>query len=203
MLPDIASTPVLSVALGISLAAATGFRVFLPLLAAALAARAGWIPLNESFAWLQEDAALLMLGSATLIEGLAYFIPGLDHMLDLISAPAALIAGAFISAAVMTRLPPGVLWPLALVAGGGVAAVTKGSAALVRAKTGLTTGGLGNPLIAAGETVGSVGLSLLAIALPLVCLLIVLALLAWAVRRLIRRRIQARDAGKGSPRGIG
>lgn len=187
---DFSATPLLSVALGIGLAAATGFRVFLPLLAAALAARAGWIPLNESFSWLQQDGALLMLGSATLIEGLAYFIPGLDHLLDLIAAPAALIAGTFISAAVMIHLPPAILWPLALVAGGGAAAVTKGSAALVRAKTGLSTGGLANPLIAAGETAGATGLSLLALAWPLVCLVVVLAVLAWALRRLIRRRVR-------------
>ena len=37
-----------SVALGIGLAAATGFRVFVPLLVAVLAARAGWVPLTES-----------------------------------------------------------------------------------------------------------------------------------------------------------
>ena len=37
-----------SVALGIGLAAATGFRVFVPLLVAGLAARAGWVPLARA-----------------------------------------------------------------------------------------------------------------------------------------------------------
>jgi len=183
---DVASTSILSIALGIGLAAATGFRVFLPLLAAAVAARAGWIPLNDSFTWLSHDSALLMLGSAAVVETLAYFIPGLDHLLDVIAAPAAMIAGGIASAAVMTHVPPGILWPLAIVAGGGIAGLTKGGTALLRAKTGLATGGLGNPIVAAGETVSAIGISILAIAVPLLCLILVAALLIWVVRRMLR-----------------
>ena len=59
-----------SVALGIGLAAATGFRVFIPLLVAGLAARAGWLPLTESFAWLQSTPALVALGTAAVLETL-------------------------------------------------------------------------------------------------------------------------------------
>ncbi|MBA4038316.1 MAG: DUF4126 domain-containing protein, partial [Bradyrhizobium sp.] len=42
----------MSVALGIGLAAATGFRLFLPLLVLSVAAYTGHVNLNESFAWL-------------------------------------------------------------------------------------------------------------------------------------------------------
>jgi hypothetical protein len=42
----------LSIALGIGLAAATGFRVFLPLLVASVAAHTGHLHLGESFSWL-------------------------------------------------------------------------------------------------------------------------------------------------------
>ena len=42
----------LSVALGIGLAAATGFRLFLPLLVLSVAAWTGHVNLNDSFAWL-------------------------------------------------------------------------------------------------------------------------------------------------------
>jgi len=190
---DISSTSLLSVALGIGLAAATGFRVFLPLLVAAVAARTGWIPLNETFSWLQSDSALLMLGSAALLETLAYFVPGIDHLLDLLAAPAAMIAGAVTSAAVMTNIPPGVLWPLAIVAGGGVAGLTKGTTALIRAKTGIATGGLGNPIVSTGETIGAIGISLFAIALPMLCLIVVVALSVWGIRR-IGRFVTARRA---------
>ena len=81
-----------SVALGIGLAAATGFRVFIPLLVAGLAARAGWLPLTESFAWLQSTPALAALGTAAVLETLAFYIPGLDHLLDVLAGPLAVVA---------------------------------------------------------------------------------------------------------------
>ena len=86
-----------SVALGIGLAAATGFRVFVPLLVAGLAARAGWVPLTESFAWLQSTPALVALSAAAVLEILAFYIPGLDHLLDVLAGPLAVIAGVLAS----------------------------------------------------------------------------------------------------------
>ena len=82
----------LSIALGVGLAAATGFRVFLPLLVAALAARSGMVPLSDGFAWLASTPALVTLGTAAVIETLAYYIPGVDHALDVLASPAALAA---------------------------------------------------------------------------------------------------------------
>ena len=182
------------IALGIGLAAATGFRVFLPLLIAGLAAHFGHLPLSENFEWLGSTPALVMLGTAATAEVLAYYVPGIDHALDFIAAPAALIAGVIASAAVMTDLPPSVLWPVAIIGGGGIAGLAKGSAALVRAKSGLMTGGLANPVVSAAETVGATGLALLAVALPIITLGVVVALLVWVVRR-VRRRLVGREAG--------
>src|SRR5512138_3110533 len=96
----------LSIALGIALAAATGFRVFVPLLAAGLAARAGWIPLTDTFAWLATTPALLMLGTAAVLETFAYFIPGVDHVLDVLASPVAVVAGVVASASVSTHISP-------------------------------------------------------------------------------------------------
>jgi hypothetical protein len=179
-------TSVVGVALGIGLAAATGFRIFLPLLFAGIAARVGWIPLNEGFVWLASTPALIMLGTAALFELLAYYIPGVDHVLDVIAGPAAVIAGIIASASVMTNMAPAVMWPVAIIAGGSVAGLTKGGSALIRAKTGVATAGLGNPLVSTVETAGATFLSILAIALPLVCLAFVAALLYWAVRKIMR-----------------
>jgi Domain of unknown function (DUF4126) len=171
------------IALGIGLAAATGFRVFLPLLVAGLAAHFGYIQLSGNFQWLASTPALVMLGTAAVAEILAYYIPGVDHALDVAASPAALVAGAVASAAVMTDLPPGILWPVAIIGGGGIAGLTKGSSALIRAKSGLMTGGLGNPVVSTAETIGATGLSLFAIALPLVALALVIVLLFWVVRK--------------------
>jgi hypothetical protein len=183
------------IALGIGLAAAAGFRVFVPLLAAAVAARLGVLPLADGFQWLAGTTALVTLGTAAAVETFAYFFPGGDHALDSVAGPAAVAAGVVASASVMTDVPAHYAWPIAIIAGGGIAGVTKGGAALLRAKTGLATGGLGNPVLALAETVGAAGISLAALAVPLVCLVAVLLLAAWSVRaagRLFRRR-GARD----------
>jgi hypothetical protein len=188
----------LSVALGVALAAAVGLRVFLPLLVTSIAAYFGWLPLGDSFAWLGTLPAIVMLAVATAVEVAAYYVPGLDHVLDALAAPAAVIAGTVVAAAVMTDLPPLVKWTTAVIAGGGAAGLTQGATALLRAKSTATTGGLGNPAVATGELGGALGLSVLAIAAPLVALAVVVLCL-WGVVRLVRRlfRQAPRDAAGG------
>ena len=180
---DASLTAAISVALGIGLAAATGFRVFLPLLIAALAARFGPLPLNDAFGWLATAPALFTLGSAAVLETLAYYIPGVDHALDVIASPAAVAAGIVASASVMTDVPPAVMWPVAIIAGGGIAGLTKGSTAVVRAKSAALTGGLANPVISTVETVGATGIALLAVVVPLICVVLVGVLLYWSGRK--------------------
>src|SRR6185436_5545282 len=131
----------LSVALGIGLAAATGFRLFLPM--TSIAANTGHLPLAESFAWLGTTPALIVLGVAATAEILAYYIPGVDNLLDTLATPAALVAGTVISAAVITDLPPMVKWATAIIAGGGIAGFMQSTTALLRAKSTVMTGGIG------------------------------------------------------------
>src|SRR3974377_2070122 len=116
----------LSIALGVGLAAATGFRVFLPMLIVSGAAYIGHLPLSDSFAWLGAGPALTILSVAALAEILAYYVPGVDNLLDTLATPAALVAGTVVSAAVMTDVPAMVKWTAAIIAGGGVAGLTQG-----------------------------------------------------------------------------
>ena len=178
----------LSVVLGIGLAAATGFRVFLPLLVAGGAAYTGHLSLGDNFTWLATPAALIMLGTAAVAEIAAYYVPGVDNLLDTLATPGAFIAGTVVSAAVMTDLTPMVKWTAAIIAGGGVAGLTQATTAMVRANSTVLTGGLGNPLIATAELIGSVLVSFLALAAPLAALAVVI-LLVWLALRL-RRRLQ-------------
>ena len=175
-----------SLALGIGLAAATGFRVFLPLLIVSIASYSGHLPLGENFAWLATPPALILLGVAALVEILAYYIPGVDNLLDVLATPAAVVAGTLVSAAVITDLPPMLKWTTAIIAGGGVAGLMQGVTALLRAKSTVLTAGVGNPVIATAELGGSLLVSLLALAAPLVALLVVIVFL-WLAMRLIRR----------------
>ena len=199
----------LSIALGVGLAAAVGFRVFLPMLVMSIAAYSGHLTLSSGFAWLGTAPALVMLSVAALLEILAYYIPGVDNLLDAIATPAALIAGTVVSAAVMTDLPPIVKWTTAVIAGGGAAGLTQGLTSLLRAKSTVMTAGLGNHVVATGELGGSLLLSLLALAAPLLAVGVV-ALFCWFAVRLMRRllrRDRAGPSGSGptptSPRGSG
>jgi hypothetical protein len=186
-LPHIAGLDLaLSIALGVGLAAAVGFRVFLPMLVMSIAAYTGHLTLSSGLEWLGSPAALVMLSVAAVLEILAYYIPGVDNLLDVIAAPAALIAGTVVSAAVMTDLPPIVKWTTAVIAGGGAAGLTQGLTSLLRAKSTVMTAGLGNHAIATAELGGALIVSLLALAAPLAAVGVV-ALFCWFAVRLVRR----------------
>jgi hypothetical protein len=175
----------LPIVLGVGLAAATGFRVFLPLLIVSGAAYSGHLPLADNFAWLGTSSALIMLGVAAFVEVLAYYVPGVDNLLDTLATPAALVAGTVVSAAVMTDVPPMVKWTAAVIAGGGVAGLTQGATAILRAKSTVLTGGIGNSVIATAELGGALLLTLLALAAPLAALAVVILFL-WLAIRLLR-----------------
>jgi hypothetical protein len=175
-----------SVALGVGLAAATGLRVFLPLLVVSVAAYSGHLPLADSFAWLATPAALILLGVAAIVEILAYYIPGVDNLLDALATPAALVAGTVVAAAVITDLPPTVKWATAVIAGGGIAGVVQSVTALLRAKSTVFTAGMGNPVLATSELGGSLAVSILALAAPPIALLLVVLFLWVALRLLLR-----------------
>lgn len=184
---------ILSIALGVGLAAAVGLRVFLPLLVLSIAAHTGHIPLGSGFAWLAGDPALIMLSVAAVLEVLAYYLPGLDNLLDVLAAPAALIAGTVVSAAVMTDVPPMLKWTTAVIAGGGAAGLTQALTSLLRTKSTVMTAGLGNHVLATGELLGALSLALLALCAPFAALAVV-AVGAWFALRLLRRLL--RKSGK-------
>lgn len=176
----------LSIVLGIALAAATGFRVFLPMLVVSGAAYTGHLHLDNSFAWLGTPSALIMLSVAAFIEILAYYIPFVDNLLDTVSTPAALVAGTVVSAAVMADVPPMVRWTAAIIAGGGIAGLTQGVAGMIRAQSTIFTGGLGNPVISTAELGGSLLIAILALAAPATAIALVVLFL-WLAIRVLRR----------------
>jgi hypothetical protein len=181
----------LSIALGVGLAAATGFRVFIPLLVMSVAAHLGYLPLGESFAWLATTSALIMLSIAALVEILAYYIPGVDNLLDTLATPGAVLAGIIVSAAVMSDMPPMIKWTLAIIAGGGAAGITQGATALLRAHSTAFTAGIGNPVIATAELGGALIISLVALAAPFIALALVVLFCLLAVRFV--RKLARRD----------
>jgi hypothetical protein len=70
-----------------------------------------------------------------------------------------------------------VKWAAAIIAGGGIAGLTQTTSAVLRAKSTVLTGTLGNPVIATAEVGGSLLVSLMALVAPLLTLVVIVVLL--------------------------
>jgi hypothetical protein len=183
------TTTILSIFLGIGLASASGFRVFLPLFVLSLASYFHVWEINATFDWIGKLPALIMLGIAMVAEIFAYYIPIVDNFLDTIAAPLAAIAGTIIMASTVIDLEPIMTWSLALIAGGGTATAMQGMTTLTRFTSTLKTGGLANPIVTTAETGTSIFLSVLSIFAPIIVVVIVLILLfiAYKMYKKIKR----------------
>jgi hypothetical protein len=160
---------ILSIMMGVALSATCGFRVFVPLLAVNIGTRAQdangqpLIELAGGFDWLSSDIALMVFVVATLFEIGGYYIPWIDNLLDTIASPAAIVAGTVITASFITGMDPWLQWLLGVIAGGGAAGAVQATTVVTRAASTVTTGGLGNPIVASVETSGAFLGSMLAI----------------------------------------
>ncbi len=188
---------VLSAFIGIGLAAASGFRVFLPMFAVSLASYLGWIPMSDNFEWLSGLPTLITTGVATIIEIVAYYIPVVDNFLDTITIPLATIAGSILFASQFMELGTFPQWALALIAGGGTAATIASGFAGTRAASTATTAGIGNNMVATTETAGAGLMSVLAIFLPVIAFIfaIVLLILVLFFGRKLWRKMKKQNSG--------
>src|SRR5207247_11030604 len=119
--------PLLSFLVGIGLSAACGFRVFVPLLVVSIASYTGHLHLSSGFEWMGSTAALIAFAPATALEIAGYYVPWVDNLLDTIASPAAVIAGTLITASLVAGMRPLLKWALAVIAGGGVAGLVRGT----------------------------------------------------------------------------
>ncbi len=177
-------TPIFSFFLGIGLAAATGFRIFLPLFVLSLVVKFGdgFIPMDDSWLWIGSTPALITLGVAMFVEVAAYYIPLIDNMLDSIAVPLAAIAGTLAVGVTLPEMNEIATWALAIIAGGGTAATISGTTATARAVSTTTTAGAGNFLVNTGETLGAMFMSVTAIALAPLAFLIAVVVLYFCYR---------------------
>jgi hypothetical protein len=184
----------LGICLGLGLAAACGFRVFVPMFVLALAARSGYVGLADGLEWMNSWGAVAAFGTATLLEAVAYYVPWLDHALDVTASPAAIVAGVVTTAACVVDADPLLQWSAAVVGGAGVAGAVQSATVATRSASTLTTAGFANFLVATAEVAGSVLLSVLALLLPVVAaaVAVTLAVAAIVIAFRLRRRIMSR-----------
>jgi len=202
----VASFPSLStlmaVAVGIGLSASAGFRIFLPLLVAAIAARLGWLPLQGEFAWIGTTPAIIAFATAAAAEIAAYYIPFVDNLLDTIASPLAVAAGGLMMTSLLPVDNDLLKWTLGLIAGGGTAAAVQGGTVLTRLAATKLTAGLGNGVLSTGENVLALGGSLSALFLPFITagsmlLLIGYLLFRFGAKLFSRRNDSGRETDQG------
>jgi hypothetical protein len=168
------TTMIMSVLIGISLAACTGFRVFLPMLISSLAFKLGWITPIESLSWLGSYWALVIFLVAAIFETLAFLVPWIDHAFDMIAAPLAVLAGAILASAMFKDMPLTMQVGLGIIAGGGTAGAVHATTSILRLGSTKFTGGLGNPFFAKLESlVAAIG-TLFAIFIPIIMIVFLL-----------------------------
>ena len=191
----------MSIMIGVALSATCGFRVFVPLLVVNIGTRAldadgqPLIELAGGFDWLSSDIALMVFLVATLFEIGGYYIPWIDNLLDTIASPASIVAGTVITASFVTGMDPWLQWLLGVIAGGGAAGAVQATTVVARAGSTVTTGGLGNPIVASVETSGAFlgsALSIVAVEFAIVVFVLLLGGGVWIWWR--RRRHKLAEA---------
>ena len=171
--------------MGLGLAAASGFRVFLPPFLLSIAVRADAVEVdltNTSLEYFDSNVAVIVLGVATLAELSAYYVPWVDNLLDTIASPAAVVAGTGMTAIVLEgNTDPVIQWSLSIIAGGGVSAAVQSTTVVTRGISTTLTAGIANPVVSTGENIASVILALLAMVLPILAALLVAVLVGMIV----------------------
>ena len=177
--------------LGLGLAAASGFRVFIPPFLYGLFLRLDMVPISIPMTgiseWMASDIGLIILGVAMIVEILGYYIPWIDNLLDTIASPAAIIAGVMMMSSTLSDTHPALQWGASIIAGGGVSGTIQIGTVATRAVSTATTGGLGNPIVSTIEAGACILCTILAILLPIIALFLVMVLVGYSGRQVNKR----------------
>ena len=191
---------------GTGLAASAGLNAYIPLLTMGLLARyTDTITLPGGWQWLSNGWVIGILAVLLAVEVVADKIPVVDHVNDVVQTvvrPTAggLAFGAGSASQTVTVSDPGAFFGshqwVPVAAGMVIALCVHGVKAAARPVVNATTAGVGAPVASTAEDFGSVVLSLLAILLPVLVLLGLVALVVggwWAVRRRRARKRERRS----------
>ena len=182
---------ILSLSLGLGLAAACGFRIFIPPLMMGIGSRFDLYDLEGSFIWVGEDWAIAVFAIATLLEIGGYYVPWIDNLLDTVATPAAVIGGIFVtSASLEGDVDPSIQWILATIAGGSTAGVIQLGTVATRAVSTGVTGGLANPVVSTLEALASIICILLSFFLAIVIPFVLIFLIWKAIKYITKSKAE-------------
>jgi hypothetical protein len=168
-------------AIGLGLSASCGFRVFVPMLVASVAAKTGIFPVTEGFQWLAGWPAIFCFGTATVAEILAYYVPFVDNLLDTITTPLAVGGGTLLMTSVLPIDNDFLKWASGFILGGGAAATVQSGSVLTRLASTKMTAGTWNAVVATGEHAAAFGTSLLSLFIPIFIAAMLILLIVYIV----------------------
>jgi len=184
---------VAAIALGIGLSASAGFRVFVPLLVAAVAGKTGLLPLQENFLWMSSWAAIICFTTATVLEIIAYYIPVVDNMLDAINTPLVIAGGTLLATCVLPGDHQLVNWVGGLLIGGTSAGIIHAGTALLRLVSTKSTIGAGNAILSTGEHIVAFGTAISTLFIPLIVAVIVVLFITFLLSKMFKMKSTKTD----------
>jgi hypothetical protein len=201
---------VLEALTGAGLATSAGLNAYIPLLAVGVLDRyTNLISLPPSWQWLANTWVIAILTVLLAIEFVADKVPVVDHVNDVVQTVVRPTAGGLAfgaasgSETVMVKDPGQFFsshqWvPIAL--GILISLTVHGAKATARPVVNTTTAGFGAPVVSTIEDLGSVALSLVAIVLPVLVLVLLVAMVAgfWLLMRRRRRRKAEKQAARAT-----
>ncbi len=176
----------ISIAMGIALSACAGFRVFIPMLAGALAGHFNVIALPADMQWLGSWPAIACFGTAAVAEVGAYYIPFVDNMLDVIATPLSVAAGTLLASSILpfTDQEPLIRWGVAFLTGGSAAGTIQLGTGLLRLFSSKATVGTGNVIVATTENAAALSGSLLSFFIPVIAAVVLVIFMCWIIIKL-------------------
>ncbi len=186
---------------GLGLASAAGLNAYIPLLSMGLLGRfTNLVNLPPAWAWLENGWVMAIVGALLAVEIVADKIPALDSVNDTVQTfvrPTAggIVFGSGTAAQTATVTDPGEFartgqWvPVAI--GVVTALVVHLTKTAVRPAANVATAGVAAPVLSTVEDVTSVGLTFVAILIPALVLVVLIAVF-WAAFALWRRKRRRR-----------
>ena len=186
---------------GFGLATAAGLNAYIPLLLMGLLGRfTSLITLPPGWSWLENGWVLAIVAVLLVVEVVADKIPALDSVNDAVQTfvrptSGGIVFGSGTAAQTAAVTDPadfartGAWVPVAI--GVVTALVVHLTKTTVRPAANVATAGVAAPVLSTIEDVTSVGLTFIAILIPALVLLVLIALI-WAAVRLLRRRPRRR-----------
>lgn len=189
-------TPFANLLGAVGLGSASGLNPWIPLLGLGIAARTDVVTLTASFEWLGTTPALAVLAALFLLDLVGDKVPVVDHVLHVVGLVVAPVSGAIVFAAQAQLLEGSNRW-LAAAVGMVLGGTVHLGRSAVRPAVTATTGGVGNPVVSAVEDAVAAVLTVLAILVPVLSFLFLVAVVVWVGRRIRRWRARRAVASAG------